>query len=154
MLTFKEFAKVVRNAELRVDPTLRGLASGIAESGRDMAKGFIGQERPEWKPLAARTVKEKIEEGFGGQVSPTDPLLRTGDLRRSIEGAVVLTSFGVAAVIGSKSSVARDQELGTATIPPRPFLALAMATLEPEAVKSMAKAAGAIFDPSLWERSE
>ena len=47
------------------------------------------------------------------------PWRKTGSLQSSIDH----TSDGLAAAIGSNSPAAAPQELGTATIPPRPFLA-------------------------------
>lgn len=47
------------------------------------------------------------------------PWLRTGELRASITHETTED----AAIIGSTDAVAVDQELGTRTIPPRPFLA-------------------------------
>jgi phage gpG-like protein len=50
-----------------------------------------------------------------------EPLLRTGELRESIEKHVERHE----AVVGSDSKVAVAQELGTTTIPPRSFLGAA-----------------------------
>ncbi len=153
-MSFQEFAQTMRRASLEARPALYGIAQGAAEEGEAFSRGLIGQERPEWRPLARRTIREKLEEGFGGQVSATDPLLRTGKMRSSISGKAVRLPTGVAIVIGSADPVARDQELGTARIPPRPFLAAAMVAIEPLVVKSLAKAAGAILNPKLWGESE
>lgn len=73
---------------------------------------------PEWAPLAPATVADRVRQGF----SPDDPLLRTGDLRDSITHQV----GALEAVIGSESDVALYQEMGTETIPPRPFLGPAL----------------------------
>lgn len=68
-----------------------------------------------WAPLAESTVADRIAKGF----SPDDPLLRTGDLRDSIQ----VEATGNEAVVGSASEIAMYQELGTDRgIPPRPFL--------------------------------
>lgn len=68
----------------------------------------------DWASLADATRDDRVRQGF----SEDDPLLRTGDLRDSIEH--VAGSFE--AVIGSNSEVAEYQELGTDKIPPRSFL--------------------------------
>lgn len=69
----------------------------------------------EWVPLAASTLADKVRKGF--QVP--SPLLRTGDLRDSIQYEVEPWE----AVIGSTSPIAAYQEFGTSRgIPPRPFL--------------------------------
>lgn len=69
---------------------------------------------PAWKQLAESTEAEKARLGY-----PADaPLLRTGDMRDSIE----TEHNALEAIIGSKDPVAKYQELGTNRIPPRPFL--------------------------------
>lgn len=64
-----------------------------------------------WANLAPSTVDDRLRKGF----SPDDPLLRTGDLRRSYGRKVA----GATAVVGSTSPIALYQEQGTSTIPPR-----------------------------------
>ncbi|MDA8256526.1 MAG: hypothetical protein M0Z99_12950 [Betaproteobacteria bacterium] len=76
---------------------------------------------PEWQELSASTKQDRISQGY----SENEPLLRAGDLRDSITHEV----SGLEAVIGSDSDIASYQELGTSTIPPRPFLG-------PAAIKS------------------
>lgn len=69
---------------------------------------------PEWEPLADSTEYEKSRAGY-----PVDaPLLRTGEMRESIEHEVARNE----AVIGSKQDKAAWQEFGTDSIPPRPFI--------------------------------
>jgi HK97 gp10 family phage protein len=67
-----------------------------------------------WVPLSPVTEQEKARLGYPENA----PLLRKGDLRASISHEVQ----GLEAVIGSTSDIAVYQELGTAAIPPRPFL--------------------------------
>lgn len=67
-----------------------------------------------WAPLAESTIADRIAKGF----TPDDPLLRTGDLRDSIE----VQTEGNEAVVGSVSEIAMYQELGTEKMPPRAFL--------------------------------
>lgn len=67
-----------------------------------------------WQPLANSTIADRINKGF----TPNDPLLRSGELRDSITSQV----HGDKAIVGSASDIALYQEVGTATIPPRPFL--------------------------------
>lgn len=88
------------------------------------AKGIIGHYQrsdtgpfPEWEELASATKSERIRKGF----TPNDPLLRTGELRDSIRHEV----RGHSVAIGSDLDIAIYQEMGTATIPPRPFLRVA-----------------------------
>lgn len=69
---------------------------------------------PAWAELADSTEEEKARLGFPLGA----PLLRTGELRDSIEHEV----SGLEGVVGSKSDIAAYQEFGTATIPARPFI--------------------------------
>ena len=72
---------------------------------------------PEWEELAPSTKADRVSKGF----TPNDPLLRTGELRDSIGHEV----RGRSVAIGSDLDIAIYQEMGTATIPPRPFLRIA-----------------------------
>jgi hypothetical protein len=68
-----------------------------------------------WAELADSTKADRVAKGF----PENEPLLRTGELRDSIEVSVK----GNEAVVGSVSDIAMYQELGTDRgIPPRPFL--------------------------------
>jgi phage gpG-like protein len=67
-----------------------------------------------WAELAQSTKDDRVRQGY----SENEPLLRTGELRDSIEHCVV----GHEAHVGSDSEIAVYQELGTAHIPPRSFL--------------------------------
>lgn len=88
------------------------------------AKAKIGDYQPgagpfvPWAQLAPSTIAEKQSLGYTGQVSEDDPLLRTGDMRESIERRFD-HSVGL---VGSDSDVMVYQELGTRTIPPRSVL--------------------------------
>lgn len=84
------------------------------------AKAQLGTYQPDagpfnaWPELADSTKADRSAAGF-----PEDePLLRTGALRDSISREVQ----GDEAAVGSTSDIAVYQELGTPTIPPRPFL--------------------------------
>ena len=110
-----------------------GIRTGLQLAGellRSTAAGYIGQELPDWPPLAASTVAEKTRLGFTGKVSLTDPLLRTGALQASLTWSLDTEKMELR--VGSSDPVAIWQELGTATIPPRSFLARAAIEQEQE----------------------
>lgn len=67
-----------------------------------------------WQELADSTKADRVHQGF----SANDPLLRTGEMRESIEYTVGTHE----AAIGSNSDIAVWQELGTQKIPARSFL--------------------------------
>jgi len=78
------------------------------------AKAAIGKGHEMWAPLAESTIADKQQHGF-----PTPkPLLRTGEMRDSIE----YTVNGLEGCVGSNDPVAVYQELGTSRIPARSFL--------------------------------
>jgi hypothetical protein len=78
------------------------------------AKAAIGREHEMWPDLAASTIADKAAHGY-----PTPkPLLRTGEMRDSIE----YTVHELEGSVGSNLDRAVWQELGTSRIPPRSFL--------------------------------
>jgi phage gpG-like protein len=96
------------------------------------AKRVIGTYDYGWPQLAASTQADRASKGF----NPNDPLLRTGDLRESIEHSVGDRE----AMVGSNDKKAEWQELGTNRIPPRSFLAMAAQHKEHEIHAILGKA--------------
>jgi HK97 gp10 family phage protein len=91
-----------------------------------------------WEPLTESTVDDRKRRNY----TPNDPLLRSGELQRSI----VIEAGVNKVLIGVKSAPTEDgkadigdiavyQELGTATIPPRPFLGPALHENRKEAIE-------------------
>lgn len=129
------------------------LKSGVEDLLKDavtISKAAIGHEIKTWEQLSQATlegfwhaggfrVKGKIELGFVGQVSATDPLLRTGEMRNSIDSKAEVTVEGADGVVGSPSKIALWQEMGTANarypIPPRPFTSLGLLKSQSRAEK-------------------
>jgi phage gpG-like protein len=68
-----------------------------------------------WEPLAESTLEQKERAGYA---PPDSPLLRTGEMRDSIQHH----STAEEAEVGSDDDRAVWQELGTSRIPPRSFL--------------------------------
>jgi len=123
MKEFRSFGAFAEHLITREAATAVALHEGLEHVARAIektAKEEIGTYQPDvgpfpaWAPLADATVEDRISQGY----SPDEPLLRTGELRESISHEV----SGLEAVIGSTSDIALYQELGTASIPPRPFL--------------------------------
>ena len=126
MISFREFASHLKASAARTGPALEYLVRDTTAIAVEKAKGFIGHLQPEWSPLAESTKTQKASLGF----TPPDyqPLLRSGEMRASIEGFAV----GLTGMVGSNDEVAVFQELGTSTMPPRPFLSLAVMSIIPE----------------------
>jgi hypothetical protein len=124
-------------AELKaIDRDLDALGPKIVEQAckiiQKKAKAAIGKEHEEWPALAESTLKDKATHGF----KTPAPLLRTGELRDSIEYIV----DGNQGAVGSDSPIAVYQELGTSRIPPRSFLVSAAIASE-DRIHRMAGAA-------------
>jgi hypothetical protein len=122
MMTFAELALMLERSAAELPALLLAEHEHNALTIAAEAAEYIGHELPEWPPLAPSTVEQKQRLGYVGRISATDPLLRTGEMERSIEGRADADGF----VIGSSSKIALYQEMGTSRIPPRPFMALAM----------------------------
>ena len=96
----------------------------------DRAKGKLGSYQPAvgpypaWQPLSPVTQEIRAAQGY----TPNDPLLRSGEMAESISHVV----YGEEAAVGTTSEKAVWQELGTATIPPRPFFGPVAIETEPE----------------------
>lgn len=94
-----------------------------AEEIEVTAKAEIGKYQeamgpfPAWAPLAESTEREKRRLGY----PPDSPLLRTGEMRDSIQHQ----TSGLEAAIGSTDKKMVYHELGTSKMPPRPVLGLA-----------------------------
>ena len=100
---------------------LEKCAQVVEKRSKDKIGEYQDQTGPfiAWPELADYTKADRERHGF-----PEDePLLRTGELRDSIEHKVEDS----AAYVGSDSDIAVYQELGTAKIPPRSFLGGALA---------------------------
>ena len=80
----------------------------------DEAKHAIGTYNYNWPQLAPSTQADRVQQGFPAN----EPLLRTGEMRDSIEHQVQ----GHVGYVGSDNMKAVYQELGTVHIPPRSFL--------------------------------
>lgn len=91
------------------------------------AKERIGTEYEDWPELAASTLDEKARLGY----SIPDPLLRTGDMRESIEHHTEIHE----AEVGSNEDKAVWHELGTSRMPARSFLASSARDKEDEIVE-------------------
>lgn len=161
MMTFGEFATFLDNSARTCRPRLEGGLAALGAHMRPVARDYIGHELQGWAPLSQATlkgfrhpygfwIKGKEELGYTGHVSATDPLLRTGKMRDSIEVEVA----GLSMALGSPSKVALFQEMGThnpltGDIPPRPFLARAMQAGLPQARAVFGGIAASLLNPTL-----
>lgn len=134
MITLDEWLAHLEAAEVALVPALEGAVAGTTIMMTALAREYIGHQQglvtaqaPDatfyvaaWAPLADSTMDDKRRLGVVGPDGM--PLYRTGAMKESISGAV----NGLTGIIGSDSKIALYQEMGTAKIPPRPFLARAV----------------------------
>ncbi len=142
-LTLDEFAKMLQASAKAVRPRLDADLAKIGALTVPLAAEMIGNEMSDWPPLAPATVAEKERLGYTGQVSATDPRLRTGADRDSIRAEVADLTLAV----GSDRKIFRYQELGTQTTPPRPVLGPAMLGSLEFAAETLGETAVALLTP-------
>jgi hypothetical protein len=149
MIEFDEFAAQLARNAVASERELLFAADKIGLVQKKLAQDeIIGHELPMWPPLAESTVEDKEFYGYVDRVSETDPLLRTGEMRDSIDYSVrPLLGVGVEVTLGSADKVAIYQELGTPTIPARPFLTTATMAAMDEADKILGDLAVALITP-------
>lgn len=135
MLTLAEAAEFFFASAARVEEEMNLVVATVIEDAAERARSYIGQPQTgwpmAWAPLSSATVEGfrhwqgfwiagKQDLGYGGYEAP---LLRSGEMRDSIETNVV----GTWGEVGSNEKKALYQEMGTPgadyPIPPRPFLA-------------------------------
>lgn len=128
---------------------VKGLEKACAMLEKE-AKRVIGTYDYGWPQLAGRTQRDRERQGF----PPNEPLLRSGELRDAIEHQIVSEHEGEVGVPSGEShtdynggstapevgQIALWQEMGTSTIPPRPFLAGAAAHKGEEAAEIVGEA--------------
>lgn len=119
-MDLEQFAREISSASASIATGLESNFRVIVKEIEETAKEEIGIYQPAygafdaWAPLAESTKADRVRLGY----SEDEPLLRSGELRDSIESEVV----GLAAIVGTRSEIGLWQEVGTAHIPPRPFI--------------------------------
>ncbi|WHQ73418.1 hypothetical protein [Pantoea sp. Lij88] len=119
-MDLEQFARELSSASATIATGLEAGFRVIVKEIEETAKEEIGVYQPAygpfdaWVSLAESTKADRVRQGY----SEDEPLLRSGELRDSIESEVV----GLAAIVGTKSQIGFWQEVGTDSIPPRPFI--------------------------------
>ena len=118
-VTLDQFARSLERLVQREPEMCEGALTKAAEHIRDECKALIGTEDEAWAALAVSTISEKERLGYVGQVSATDPLLRSGEFRESWAVGPVDPRQ---ATVGSSNPLAPYFERGTSRMPARPVL--------------------------------
>ena len=119
-MDLEQFARELSSSSARIATGLESSFRVIVKEIEETAKEEIGVYQPAygpfdaWAPLGESTKADRIRQSY----SEDEPLLRSGELRESIQSEVV----GLAAIVGTKSKIGLWQEVGTKHIPPRPFI--------------------------------
>lgn len=108
--------QAVAGEELALHEGLKVAVKLIEKTAKKKIGHYQNESGPfqDWAELTDVTKEDRARKGY----SEDEPLLRTGDLRDSIQSEVKVLE----GIVGSKDPVATYQEFGTATIPPRPFI--------------------------------
>src|ERR1700730_12162172 len=122
-----EFVAHLKVLDMEMKAVSHGVVARACELICAEAKRVLGTEGYDWPALSPATLAHQMQSGM---------LLETGELRGSIEW----NSSGIEAAVGSNLDKAVWHELGTARIPPRPFLAGAAVAMEEKIHKSAARA--------------
>ncbi len=122
MIPLADLAAHFKRIHEELRPAMEAEMHVAMEGVAEVAKGMIGHEMPGWDPLSASTVAEKERLGYVGRISPTDPLLRTGELENSLSGEAIVERNTIVGVVGSTSDHSIEMELGSSRVPPRPFI--------------------------------
>lgn len=141
--SFKEFNDFVK---MRMDFTSNERKEVVHEALTETAiflqkkvKEKFGEYQSGWEELTAATQEDRVRKGY----SPNDPLLRSGELRDSVERNVSNTS----ASVGTNNPIMIYQEKGTTRtgwsgakgIPPRPVFLITHQENGAEAVSIFAE---------------
>lgn len=119
-MDLEQFAREIASSARVLPRELEVRFKMVVEDIKETAKDELGVYQPvvgpfnAWAVLADATQSGRTRLGY----TPNDPLLRSGELRDSIESEVV----GLAAIVGTKSEIGFWQEMGTSKMPPRPFI--------------------------------
>lgn len=117
--TPRETARLLAEIDQAIPAAIHRTLTSAAERLQADARAMVGTEPAIWPALATATIAQKQRLGFTGHVSPTDPLLRTGQLRESITA----TADPDGITLASSDPVMTFHEHGTARMPARPVLA-------------------------------
>jgi HK97 gp10 family phage protein len=132
--SLSDLARALEQNAKQMQAALAGALKTSAIAVADAAKDKLdGKDKPQdWPELSDAAKAEHVRKGYDENA----PLLASGALRDSIQYRSTEKSFEV----GSDSQIAVYQELGTATIPPRPFLAPALHNKIPSILETVGKA--------------
>jgi phage gpG-like protein len=126
LFSLGSFASYLQNTLLRGMPMVaHNVLEQAGQMVEDEAKRVLGTYDYGWPPLKPATIARKAH--------GDTPLLETGELRDSIHHYVTVdpVTGGGQVNVGSNHERALWHELGTVTIPARPFLSAASVLMEP-----------------------
>lgn len=124
MISFAQLGSALAVAAVQVEHSAATSMGKACQLLEDSAKHAIGTYEFDWPQLADATQEQRVSLGF----SANEPLLRTGELKNSIEHKV--SSDGKDGWVGTDVPYAKYHEFGTSKIPARPFLGGALAQNE------------------------
>lgn len=116
--------RVKQLGALKIGDISRYKQAILSETQKEVSKNFASQNGGKWKRLKQSTIDQKKRLGFS---SPTTPLVGKGDLKTAVDNLSIREfNLGRSLSIGITDTkikrIAGFQQLGTKTIPSRPFL--------------------------------
>jgi hypothetical protein len=139
MISLAEWEARLSRAIVETVPAIEIGLDKVGTMIETLAAHYPGHYQAGWAPLAESTIKDKQAKGF----PVPSPLLRTGEMAASYHKTLMPAELAV--VVGSPEKIAVYQELGTAHIPPRPVLSLALRNSHPYALDVFRKIGTALL---------
>lgn len=151
MHEFSSFAELANQLQRVARGVPKATEQALGKIGKKIeraAKGKIGHyqgaagEFPAWEQLKEATQAARARQGF----TPNDPLLTVGEIYASISSDIYTGGAGMQILtLGSDIDLGLWHELGTRTIPPRPFIGPAMFENERYSQEILAQALEKLF---------
>jgi hypothetical protein len=139
----KHLQRVARDVPKVTEKAMHAIGKTVGHAARAKIGEYQGAagEFNAWAQLEDATQADRLRKGF----SANDPLLRSGELAASVSYDLVIAGRAQTLSVGSDLDLGLWQEMGTRTIPPRPFVGPAMFEHEKHSQEILAKAIEELF---------
>lgn len=118
-MTLDELANFLGRTPQLITKALEEVAKRIGEDAKKKVQEKFGTYQDGWPELSPATIADKIAQGW----PVPSPLLRTGEMKDSIDFKVDVKPWDVIVTLFSDSEIIGFHELGTSKMPPRPAMA-------------------------------
>lgn len=139
-----QLRRVARGVPVATERSLKKIGKTVERAAKDKIGHYQGAagEFAAWEQLKDATQAARSRIGF----TPNDPLLTVGEIYASISSEVYAHGLGMQILtLGSDIDLGLWHEMGTRTIPPRPFIGPAMYENEKLSQDILAQAIAKLF---------